>query len=198
MPISYTELRARVKARLPEKRFRHSERVAAFSAELAERFSLDPAIASYIGIYHDAYRYQCNEDTPSLCRMHGIEVFPEEEREPMLLHGALAAMHFDEDAEGPVPGFFKAAVRHHTLGSRDMGIYGAVLYIADYAEPGRKHLDERDRALILSAPSLERMIILIMDMQRDYFDREGIKEASVSEELYSLLRAGSVFSPEAL
>ena len=142
MAISYTELCDKVQSRLPEKRMRHSLGVAAVSAELADRFLLDSSVASYIGIYHDAYRYSCDESTPGYCREHGIYVFPEEENEPMLLHGALAAVHFDEDAEDSLPDFYKLAVRHHTLGSDEMGVYGAICYIADYTEPGRKHLDE--------------------------------------------------------
>ena len=108
----------------------------------------------------------------------------------MLLHGALAAIHFDEDACGSVPDVFKRAVRHHTLGSMEMGPYGAVVYIADYIEPGRKHLTDEDRKYILSALTLEGMIVRIMDMQRLYFEREGIKEAAVSTELYDYIISG--------
>ena len=148
MRISYTELEARVRGMIKEKRFLHSEGVVSVSRMLAERFGLSPDDAAYIGIYHDAYRYSCDESTPAFCREHGIEVFPEEESEPMLLHGALAAIHFPEDAGGSVPDHFRIAVRHHTLGHKEMGPYGAILYIADYMEPGRKHLDDDDRRRI--------------------------------------------------
>ena len=96
MIISYTELCDKVGRLIPEKRMRHSAGVAQVSAELADRFLLDADTARYIGIYHDAYRYSCDGSTPAYCREHGIEVFPEEDADPMLLHGALAAIHFDE------------------------------------------------------------------------------------------------------
>ena len=190
MRISYTELEARVRGMIKEKRFLHSEGVVSVSRMLAERFGLSPDDAAYIGIYHDAYRYSCDESTPAFCREYGIEVFPEEESEPMLLHGALAAIHFPEDAGGSVPEHFRIAVRHHTLGHKEMGPYGAILYIADYMEPGRKHLDDDDRRRILSGERLEEMIITIMDMQNAYFRREGIKSAAVSDELYGFIRSG--------
>lgn len=190
MRISYTELEARVRGMIKEKRFVHSEGVVSVSRMLAERFGLSPDDAAYIGIYHDAYRYSCDESTPAFCREHGIEVFPEEESEPMLLHGALAAIHFPEDAGGSVPEHFRIAVRHHTLGHKEMGPYGAILYIADYMEPSRKHLDDDDRRRILSGERLEEMIITIMDMQNAYFRREGIKSAAVSDELYGFIRSG--------
>ena len=190
MRIGYTELENKVRGMVKEKRFTHSLGVVSVSRMLAERFGLSPDDAAYIGIYHDAYRYSCSASTPDFCRKCGIAVFPEEEDSPMLLHGALAAIHFPDDAEGDVPEYFRTAVRHHTLGHREMGRYGAVLYIADYIEPGRKHLDDEDRQKILSGERLEDMIISIMDMQRDYFRREGIREAEVSSELYDYIKNG--------
>ena len=188
--ISYTELENKVRSMIKPSRFVHSLGVVEMSRLLASRFSLDPDKAAYIGIYHDAYRYSCDDATPEYCREHGIEVFPEEEKNPMLLHGALAAIHFPEDAEGNVPEYYRTAVRHHTLGHIEMGPYGAVLYIADYAEKGRKHLTDEDRAFILSQPSLEAMIIVIMDAQREYFIKEGIEEAMVSRDLYDWIKKG--------
>ena len=190
MIISYTALEEKVRSMIKPKRFIHSEGVASVSADLASRFGMDVSAARYIGIYHDAYRYSASDSSPEFCRKNGIDVFPEEEADPMLLHGALAAIHFDEDAEGSVPEYFRRAVRHHTLGSPDMGPYGAVVYIADYIEPGRKHLTDDDRKHILSADTLEDMIIRIMDMQRSYFIREGIKEAGISGKLYDFIKGG--------
>ena len=96
--ISYTELSDKVERMIKKSRFIHSQGVASVSASLCTRFSLDPDDGRYVGIYHDAYRYSCNEETPLFCRENGIEVFPEEEEEPMLLHGALASIHFPSDA----------------------------------------------------------------------------------------------------
>ncbi len=188
--IGYTELEAKVRGMIKEKRFVHSLGVVEVSRMLAERFGLSSDDAAYIGIYHDAYRYQADGTAPAYCRAHGVEVFPEEEKEPMLLHGALAAIHFPQDAEGDVPEYFQTAVRHHTLGHKEMGRYGAILYIADYMEPGRKHLDDDDRRRILSGERLEDMIITIMDMQGEYFRKEGIKSAAVSDELYRFIKDG--------
>ena len=189
MSITYTELYEIVKEKIKSSRFIHSVSVADVAASLAERFSIDAEAARICGIYHDAYRYT----DPSLyideLEEYGIEIFPEEKEHPMLLHGAVAAMMFDKDA-GPVPQEYKDAVRHHTLGSRDMGALGALIYIADYIEPGRKHLSDEERGIILSEPTLEGMIITIMDMQRPYFEKEGIREAGVSLALYEYLRKG--------
>lgn len=88
------------------------------------------------------------------------------------------------------PDEYIKAVRFHTLGSVSMGALGAIIYIADFTEPGRKHLTEEYREFIFSSSTLEEMIIRIMDMQRAYFDKEGIKSAKVSDELYEYIKRG--------
>lgn len=189
MSISYTELYSKVEKNLKRTRFEHSENVALTAAMLAERFSLDKDAALIAGIYHDAYRYEDGLEWLDKIKEHGWEIFDEELEHPMLLHGAIAAINFEKDA-GAVPESFKLAVRHHTLGSVDMGPLGALIYIADYIEPGRKHLGQRERDIILAEPSLESMIVKIMDMQRPYFEKEGIEEADTSKRLYEFLKSG--------
>lgn len=189
MSIPYIDLCAKVRAMIKPSRFKHSENVASVASSLARRFSIDPDSASYCGIYHDAYRYSCDDRTVAFCIDNGWDVYPEERENPMLLHGALAAINFPNDA-GDIPYSYRLAVRHHTLGSKDMGRLGAIIYIADYIEPDRKHLTDADRNQILSSETLEDMVISIMDMQRAYFDSVNIKEAEVSRELYDFLKRG--------
>lgn len=193
MSISYIELYDFVKSRLKESRFIHSAGVADTAAELAMRFSVRAESARYVGIYHDAYRYDADEGTAEMLERSGMVLYKEEIETPMLLHGPLAAFHMREDCGNDIPESYLIAVRHHTLGSKDMGRLGAVLYISDYIEPGRKHLSAEDRSYILAPDSLEEITIRIMDMQAQYFKREAIKSAEVSEELYSYLKNGGIF-----
>ena len=193
MSISYIELYDFVKRKLKESRFIHSVGVAETAAELAVRFSADSESARYVGIYHDAYRYDADVNTAAMLEQNGMKLYPEEVQTPMLLHGPLAAFHMREDCGDDIPDSYIIAVRHHTLGSKDMGRLGAILYISDYIEPGRKHLNADDRSYILAPDSLEEITIRIMDMQNSYFKREGIKSAGVSEELYSYLKNGGIY-----
>ena len=188
--LDYIEIEGLVKSREKESRFIHSLGVVEVSRLLASRFNLDVREAEIDGIYHDAYRYDGGEESIALVENQGFEVFPEERKNPMLLHGALAAINFEKDCGSPVPFSMKLAVRHHTLGHKEMGKLGAVLYIADYTEKGRKHLGDKDRKRIFSRPTLEAMVMEIIDMQRPYMKKEGIKEAEVTTELYSYLEKG--------
>lgn len=193
MSISYTELYDFVKGRLKPSRFDHSVGVADTAYAIAERFAVDEEAARYAGIYHDAYRYDTDDNTAAMLEKSGMLIYPEEIENPMLLHGPLAAYHMRGDCGNDIPESYLIAVRHHTLGSKDMGRLGAVIYIADYLEPGRKHLGDDDRKFLLAPDSLEKIVIRIMDMQDSYFKKNGIKSAAVSDELYSYLKTGGRF-----
>ena len=186
----YTKIEEFVRVKLKPSRFLHSLGVMEMSRDLASRFGLDVNKAMVSGIYHDAYRYDSSAESIAIVEENGYEVWPEERKDPMLLHGALSAIYFDRDSGTIVPKDMKDAVRHHTLGHISMGRLGAVLYIADYAEKGRKHLTEEERNEILGKESLEEMIIYIMDKSRAYLLSCGIEAAGVSKELYRYLKEG--------
>lgn len=186
----YTKIEEFVKAKLKPSRFIHSIGVMEMSVLLASRFGVDVEKAKVAGIYHDAYRYDSTPGSIELIEKNGYRVWPEERKDPMLLHGALAAINFDSDAGCAVSSDMKDAVRHHTLGHISMGKLGGILYIADYAEKGRKHVSEDERREILGKETLESMIIYIMDKSRGYLLSCGIEEAGVSKELYKFLKEG--------
>ena len=188
--MDYIELQNKVRGMIKPSRFVHSLGVAETAFFLAKRFDLDEGKALCAGIYHDAYRYSADGKCIELLRKNGFVIEKEEEEEPMLLHGALAALHFDEDAGEPVGDDMKKAVRYHTLGSKDMGPLGAAIYIADYIEPGRKHLSDEVRTEILNLGTMEEMITKIITLQRPYLESTGTKLAGISEELYEYIEKG--------
>ena len=192
MSICYIDAFNFVSSREKESRLCHSVGVAKVAESLSKRFKLNTENALIAGIYHDAYRYSCDQETIKYCQECGWEVFEEEKENVMLLHGALAASNMRKDL-GAVDFECLKAVRYHTLGSVDMGLLGAVIYIADYIEPSRVHLTDEDRRNICSKQSLEEMVLAVMDKQKIYFEKKGIKEAEVSKKLYNYLVAGGKF-----
>ncbi len=187
---SYTEVAQFVKSRIKESRYIHSLGVKEVAAALAKRFGVSEDAAAICGIYHDSYRYSADSNTALFLESKGVELEEEEKEDIVLLHGPLAAFYMRQDVGEDTPEEYIKAVRFHTLGSVSMGVLGAIIYIADFTEPGRKHLNEEDREFIFSSSTLEEMIIRIMDMQRAYFDKEGIKSAKVSDELYEYIKSG--------
>lgn len=190
MITDYTKLNAFVKAKLKPSRYTHSLGVMEMALNLASRFGIDEEKARISAIYHDAYRYEGDESSIQLVEKCGYVVCPEERENPMLLHGALAAVHFDEDTLSKIPSDMKVAVRHHTLGHVSMGRLGAVIYIADYGEKGRKHVTDKERKKIMSKDTLEDMVLYILEKSRAHLAETGKKEAGVTKELYDFLKEG--------
>lgn len=192
--MDFMELERRTRERMKESRFQHSLGVADTCVLLSSMFSMDETAARIVGLYHDWYRYIGDEDALVEARRFDFPLEEEELESPMLLHGPVAAFHMRENLGKEVPQEYITAVRWHTLGSKDMGRLGAVLYVADFAEPGRKHLDEKERSHILGLDSLEKMVLHILSSQQKYFESKGIRSAKVSLQLLSFLEEGGVFA----
>ena len=188
----YTELEELVRKQLKPSRFIHSQGVAEVCASLTERFLSDRTPGLYTGIFHDWCRYMSDEELLEYCRGRVDDIQIEEEEKPMLLHGAAAALMM-RSIVGDVPSSWLTAIRHHTLGSVDMGVLGACLYIADYLEPNRKHITPEDRNMILSLPSLEEMVLEILSREEAYYRTSGMKRAVRTSILADFLEKGGLF-----
>lgn len=190
--LSYTELEKKVKEHLKQSRYTHSLGVESISIDLAKKFSLNIDYAKYMSIFHDYSRYDSTLLDIPFIEQSGFTLIEEERKDPILLHGPLAASLFDNIAEGEVSKELKVAVRHHTLGNKEMGKYGAVLYIADFIEPGREYLSNYKRDEILSLDSLEEMVLEVINESSLLFKDDNL--LSPTEELCTFLLDGGKFS----
>ena len=87
----------------------------------------------------------------------GIEVSSFERAHPALLHGVITAHRLSVRWGCGDRGVVRA-VRHHTLGSPDLDEVGWIVYVADYCEEGRMHIDEGQRRHILAGRSLPQLV----------------------------------------
>lgn len=190
--MDYTELCRLVSSMEKESRYVHSQGVASVASTLLERFTGDPVPGLYTGIFHDAYRYMDGPELLQLSEEGGVDIVPEERANPMLLHGAVAALRFPS-VVGDAPLSWLKAIRHHTLGSTDMGIIGAALYIADYTEPGRKHITDEERTRIYTKRTLEEMVLAILYREKKYSSEIDRPMAERTIELMTFLEEGGHF-----
>lgn len=191
--MDYTKLENIVKKHLKASRFEHSQGVAKVCSDLSTRFLLDKEAGLYTGIFHDYARYLSDSEILKICKKGGVEISKEEEDKPMLLHGAAASLLM-RDIVGDVPESYLIAIRHHTLGSVNMGLLGACLYVADYTEPNRKHITNDDRNEIFSLPSLEEMVLNILEREKIYYKTKDMTFAARTVELYNFLKSGGLFN----
>ena len=193
--MTYTELENIVRNSVSAKRFNHCSLTALQTKALMSRFcpQLDKNVPMIGGIWHDIARSWSDEKLLDFALKNGVEIEKEEYEEPMLLHGAVAAVLLEEKTKKSNPKL-QAAIRWHTLGSTDMGPLGAALYVADYLEPSRKHIKPFDRLAILQKESLEKMVYLVIVQHEIYLRAVGKKIASTTKKLKEFLEGGGSFN----
>lgn len=146
-----------VRARLSEKRYGHTLRVAATAEALAWAHRLEPDRARLAALLHDAAREIGGPDEfLRLAAEWNLPVGEPERESPKLLHGPVAAELARRDL-GVEDADVLEAIRVHTVGRPGMGPLALVLYVADKIEPAREY------------PSVERLRGL---------SREDLREAA--------------------
>jgi predicted HD superfamily hydrolase involved in NAD metabolism len=144
----YTPLKAAdafVRARLSEKRYGHTLRVANTAEDLARTHSLDPDRARLAALLHDAAREIGDaEEFLKLAEAWHLPIGEPERESPKLLHGAVAAELARREL-GVDDNDVLEAIRVHTVGRPGMGPLALILYVADKIEPARDY------------PSVERL-----------------------------------------
>jgi predicted HD superfamily hydrolase involved in NAD metabolism len=135
--MTVAEAEAIARARVSRKLAEHSGRVAAYAADLAERWDVDREDVLLAGWLHDICKELDAAAMLARARALGLPIGPVEAARPtQLLHAPLAA------AELGGRGLSQAcleAIACHTTGRAGMGPAARCLYVADAAEPGRSY-----------------------------------------------------------
>jgi predicted HD superfamily hydrolase involved in NAD metabolism len=112
------------------KTMEHCQRVAAEAARLAEQFDVDPCQARVAGWLHDVSAVIPVSQRVLYAGQLSLEVLPEEERAPMLLHQKLSAV-MAEQIFGIEDLSVLSAVRCHTTLRAHAGLLDKVVFCAD-------------------------------------------------------------------
>jgi predicted HD superfamily hydrolase involved in NAD metabolism len=129
---------ALARARLSEKRYDHTLRVADTAEHLAQGHGLDPVRTRLAALLHDAAREMEPEEFLRLASEWNLPVGEPEHESPKLLHGPVAA-ELGRRELGVEDEEVLGAVRAHTVGAAGMGPLALALYVADKIEPARDY-----------------------------------------------------------
>lgn len=188
----YTKIESYVKKNVSTSRFLHCQSVGMTAMFFNQRFNvgLNDSDCYEVGLLHDVARNWNFEKMLLYCKEYNVHMEMEEISNPVLLHAPVAASlikakNFNED--------FQKAVRWHTLGSKDMGKLGLLLYLSDYLEPRRTFLSDIERMNFNKMDSLEQICIRIIN--REIKHRKSKKQvlARATQELYDFLKEGGTF-----
>jgi predicted HD superfamily hydrolase involved in NAD metabolism len=126
------------RARLSDKRYGHTVRVADTAESLARKHGLDPDRARLAALLHDAAREREPEEFIRLAERWNLHIGVPERESPKLLHGPVAA-ELGRRELGVEDGEVLEAVRVHTVGAAGIGQIALALYVADKIEPARDY-----------------------------------------------------------
>lgn len=189
--MSCTEVERYVKSKVKPKRFLHCVSVAQTAVYLNSRFNtgLDKDDCYKCGLLHDIARNWQAGDLLLYTKEHSITLEKEEVHHPVLLHAPVGAsivkhMGFEE---------YETAIRWHTLGNKDMGKLGAIIYLADYLEPRRGFLTDEQRVSYIKMESLEVICLNVLKQMKHHFKDNALSFAKSTQGLYDYLKEGGTF-----
>lgn len=156
---------------LKESRMAHCISVAKLCYDLAVAHHYDPMKAYLCGIFHDIAREIPPEAAIALAKERDIPLGKEEEEEPLLLHGVLAAAvmkenyHIDDEE-------MLHAVSVHTVGDETMGVLDRIVFLADKTEPRRSY-EGVDALREMSYVDLDAAFYKVLSNEIDYCQECG-------------------------
>lgn len=157
--------------RLSTHRREHIERVVAVMETLASAHDLDIGQARLAGQCHDLAREMARSELLEEAHRLGLTWGPEEGREPILLHGPIAAEWLRQSQLGN-PSVWMA-IQCHTTGAPGLDGIGQALFIADGVEPGR-HYSGRQELFNLALRDLGAGYCAVLRSTKAYLEERGI------------------------
>ena len=136
------------------KRYEHCIRVSREALKLAKIYGADTCAVEKAGLLHDIAKSHTPESLTSLgldCSRYD-DVWYEY---PSVWHAFVGSLLIEFECPGHSVNI-EPLVMYHTTGAPNMTIEEAIIFVADYIEPGRK--DDRSTAARLAYESLDKAV----------------------------------------
>jgi predicted HD superfamily hydrolase involved in NAD metabolism len=134
--MNLEKIQSRLSAQLTPKRFEHSLGVMDLAVKLAPIYQIPPEPPRIAGLLHDVARELPAQELLSLAHDFQIPVLEIEEQIPVLLHGKVGVEILKREWGILDPDILQA-ISLHVTGAPEMSILSQIIFIADFAEPGR-------------------------------------------------------------
>lgn len=145
--IDLSALQLKLSQTISPARYRHSLAVMELSRELAAAYGAEPEEAAVAGLLHDVAREMEPGRLLALADEWGLPLSEVDRKVPILLHGMVGAEILRREWKLDNPRILSAVAQHIT-GGPVMSLLSQAVFIADYAEPGRKFPAARTARLL--------------------------------------------------
>lgn len=187
------KLRKQMQKELEPKRYEHTLGVAYTAANLAAVHGDDVEKALVAGMLHDCAKCLSHKKQISLCAKNHIQLSElEKAKDSPLLH-AKAGSILAREEYGITDENILNAICYHTTGRPQMSSLEKIIYIADYIEPGRRHMkrfgdgapmERLTRIRRLAYQNLDEAMCNILSDTLDYLQGKGGKVDSMTKQAY--------------
>lgn len=177
------QMTAKLKEKLPAKRFEHSIGVEYTAGTMAFIYGADYEKALVAGLLHDCAKYVPNDKKVQKCEKRGIPISECEYKNPELLHAKLSAVYAKEKY-GVEDEEILSAITWHTTGKPAMTTLEKIVYIADFIEPNRAILPEMDIIRKEAYSDLDQCLLHILYSCIHYLGKKGSAVDPVTKETY--------------
>lgn len=182
--IDLSELRKAMEQELSSKRYLHTLGVSYTAACLAMAHGADMESAMTAGLLHDCAKPLKGEEQIALCEKNHLEISEVERSNPSALLHAKVGAYLAETRYGITVPDILNAIRYHTTGRPKMSKLEKILYIADYIEPGRKHVADLDRIRQMAYRDLDATMAKILEDTLAYLKTTDGQIDHMTEETY--------------
>ncbi len=159
-------------AALKPGRFAHSLSVALTASKLAAIHGVDPLRAEQAGLLHDCAKYYSMKEMRRIAAEHALTDDPAFLESGALLHSLVGAQ-VAQDKYGMNDPAVLEAIRYHNTGCAGMSRLAMCVCLADSIEPLRRSYPSLDKVRALSEKSLERALLLSLEVTARYVVSRG-------------------------
>jgi len=175
----------RLKGMLTFHRYTHTLGVANTAQRLAPLCGVDPLRARLAGLLHDCAKSMPLDEMRELVEKNLPDMDAEELDTRAILH-APAGMVMARDVFGVRDPSILSAIRKHTVGDGTMSAMDALIYVADFIEPGRESFPGLDKARKLAEKDIFRAAHYCAELTARHLKSRG---QSIHPRTLALLKA---------
>ena len=191
------KLRKEMEKELEPKRYEHTLSVAYTAANLAAVHGVDVEKALVAGILHDCAKCLSYKKQLALCTENHIQLSELESAEDSPLIHAKAGSILAKEEYGITDEDILNAICYHTTGRPQMSSLEKIIYIADYMEPGRRHMkrfgdgapmERLTQIRQMAFCDLDEALCNILGDSLAYLQQKGGKVDSMTQKTYEYYR----------
>ena len=143
------------------------------AVQLALIHGADAEKCRIAGLLHDCAKGLGTVEMLKLIDEYAVELYPGEKDYPELLHApagrAVAVRDYGvTDAE------ILSAIRFHTVGSHNMSLIDAIIFVADFIEPNRKSFDGLEGVRALAKKDIFGAVAECKRLTEEYCEARGL------------------------